>query len=207
MLGRTPFAPFPITRPTPDRRDPPTSKPVAVGPAPAVVIWFTGLSGAGKTTISTWVARAIEARGVAVEFLDGDRLRALVPQVGFGKADRDAHVRRVGLAASRLERANITVVAALISPYRESREFVRRACQNFFEIHVATPLAECERRDVKGLYARARRGEITQFTGIDDPYEPPVAADLVLDTTGLTVEGAGTRVLQLVSRRMKRQWP
>ena len=162
-------------------------------PVPAV-LWFTGLSGAGKTTIAAAVERALRARGIRTELLDGDAVRQLSP-TGFSRADRDAHVRRVGFLASRLEHHGVTVVCALISPYAESRDFVRTLCRRFIEIHVSTPIAECERRDVKGLYARARRGEIAQFTGIDDPYEPPAAPELTLDTTTLTLDEAVARVL------------
>jgi adenylylsulfate kinase len=146
------------------------------------VIWFTGLSGAGKSTIASALVAELVARGIATEYLDGDAVRLLSP-TGFSRADRDAHVKRVGYLASRLEHHGITVVCALISPYAEARRYVRGLCARFVEIYVATPLPECERRDVKGLYARARRGEIAHFTGIDDPYEAPSDAELVIDTT------------------------
>ena len=158
------------------------------------VLWFTGLSGAGKSTIADAVVREFVRRGVQTEFLDGDAVRLLSP-TGFTRADRDAHVKRVGFLASRLEYHGVTVVCALISPYEEARQFARSLCDRFIEIHVATPLAECERRDVKGLYQRARRGEIGNFTGISDPYEVPRQPDVVIDTTGITVEAAAQRVL------------
>ena len=162
-------------------------------PQPAV-LWFTGLSGAGKSTISAAVEAELRLRGTPTEYLDGDAVRAMSP-TGFTRADRDAHVRRVGFLASRLEHHGVTVVCALISPYAEARQYVRSLCQRFIEIHVSTPLEECERRDRKGLYARARRGEITHFTGIDDPYESPVNPELAIDTTQLTVEDAVTLVM------------
>jgi adenylylsulfate kinase len=164
----------------------------------AAVIWFTGLSGSGKSTIAEWVAAEIDRRGAAVEMLDGDRLRQVFPDTGFTKPDRDAHIRRVGFLASRLEAHGVTVVASFVSPYRDSRDFVRSLCRRFIEVHVSTPLAECERRDVKGLYARARRGEIQHFTGISDPYEAPASPALVIDTTTVSVEDAGRRVLRLL---------
>lgn len=160
------------------------------------VIWFTGLSGSGKSTIARRVVEALEAEGRRVEYLDGDAIREVFPGTGFSREERDAHIRRVGFLASRLERHGVTVVASLVSPYRASRDFVRGICRRFVEVYVATPLAECERRDVKGLYARARRGEIRQFTGLDDPYEPPESAELVIDTTGTTVDAAVARVLE-----------
>lgn len=161
---------------------------------PAAVLWFTGLSGAGKSTIAASVARALADRGVPTEYLDGDILREIAP-AGFSRDERDAHVKRTGFLASRLEHHGVTVVCALISPYAEARGHVRRLCRRFLEVHVATPLAECERRDVKGLYARARKGDIPHFTGIDDPYEPPASAEVVIDTTQLTVDQAVARVM------------
>jgi len=158
------------------------------------VLWLTGLSGAGKSTIAAVVARELESRGLPVEYLDGDILREMCPS-GFTRADRDAHVKRTGFLASRLEHHGITVVCALISPYAEARGHVRRLCRRFIEVYVATPLDECERRDVKGLYARARRGEIAHFTGIDDPYEPPEAPELAIDASQVTVDDAVARVL------------
>jgi adenylylsulfate kinase len=164
------------------------------------VVWLTGLSGSGKSTVARRVVERLAARGEAVEYLDGDAIRDVFPATGFSREERDAHVRRVGWVASRLERHGVTVVASLISPYRASRDFVRGLCGRFLEVHVATPLEECERRDAKGLYARARRGEIRQFTGLDDPYEAPEAPDLRLDTTGLSVDEAAARVLALLDR-------
>jgi adenylylsulfate kinase len=163
----------------------------------AGVLWFTGLSGSGKSTIATHVVEELRRGGVAVEYLDGDALREIFP-TGFTRPERDQHIRRVGYIASRLEHHGVPVVASLVSPYPESRDFVRGLCRRFVEIYVATPLEECERRDVKGLYARARRGEITNFTGIDDPYEPPVRPEITIDTRALSVEQAGTRVLEWV---------
>ena len=162
------------------------------------VIWLTGLSGSGKSTLAVRVTEALRRRGWPCEHLDGDTIRGLFPGTGFSQKDRDAHVRRVGYLASRLEANGTFVVVSLISPYAESRDFVRGLCGRFLEIHVATPLRECERRDVKGLYARARRGELTAFTGIDDPYEPPQRPELVLDTTTLSVEDACARVMALI---------
>ena len=161
----------------------------------APVIWFTGLSGSGKSTLASWVAQALRARGDRVEMLDGDSMRAVFPDTGFTKDERNSHIRRVGFLASRLAFHDVTVVASFVSPYRESRDFVRQLCPEFVLVHVSTPLDECERRDVKGLYARVRRGEIRNFTGIDDPYEPPDHPDLVVDTSRLSVEDAGRRVL------------
>jgi adenylylsulfate kinase len=171
----------------------------------AAVVWFTGLSGSGKTTVAEWVAAQLQQQNRPVEVLDGDALRRLFPQTGFSKAERDAHVRRVGFLASRLEAHGVTVVASLVSPYRESRDFVRGLCRCFLEVYVATPLDECERRDVKGLYGRARRGEILEFTGISDPYEPPLHPALTIDTSRISVEEAGRHVLALITDRTGRR--
>jgi adenylylsulfate kinase len=161
------------------------------------VLWLTGLSGAGKTTIARGVHDALANRGRRVELFDGDLLRSVMP-AGFSRDEREEHVRRVGFFASRLEHHGVVVVASLISPYRASRDAVRALCRRFFEIHVSTPIAECERRDVKGLYARARKGEIRGFTGIDDPYEPPPSPELALDTSVVPLEESVARVLALL---------
>ena len=165
-----------------------------------VVLWFTGLSGAGKSTIADWSARELSARGFKVERLDGDTIRDIFPNTGFSRADRDAHIKRVGYLASKLEKNGVFVVASFVSPYRESRDFVRTLCKNFVEVHVATPLTVCEQRDVKGLYAKARRGEIQNFTGIDDPFEPPLQPDVVIDTTKLTDRQGGRNGPRLCPR-------
>ncbi|MGH7527547.1 MAG: adenylyl-sulfate kinase [Gemmatimonadales bacterium] len=164
-------------------------------PREPAVLWFTGLSGSGKSTVAAWVYQELKRRGAKVEYLDGDALRSIFPTTGFSREERDLHIRRTGYLASRLEEHGVTVVASFVSPYREARDFVRGLCRNFVEIYVATPLEECERRDVKGLYARARRGEIRHFTGIDDPYEPPEHPEISFDTRTLSVEEAGARIL------------
>jgi adenylylsulfate kinase len=170
--------------------------------AGAPVLWFTGLSGSGKSTIAGRVHRELARRGVDVEYIDGDALREVFPNTGFTRAEREEHLRRTGYMSSRLAAHGVTVVASLVSPYRDSRDFVRKLCPDFFEIHVATPLEECERRDVKGLYARARRGQIQNFTGIDDPYEPPESPELTLDTRTLSVDDCTAKVLALFGGRL-----
>jgi 3'(2'), 5'-bisphosphate nucleotidase len=165
------------------------------------VLWFTGLSGSGKSTIARRVVEALTARGEAVEYLDGDAIREIFPATGFTRPERDAHIRRVGWVASRLERHGVTVVASLVSPYAASRDFVRGLCRHFTEIWISTPFDECARRDIKGLYARALKGEIQHFTGLDDPYEAPARAELVIDTTGLGVAEAVERVLDHMDGR------
>ena len=164
----------------------------------APVVWFTGLSGSGKSTIATRLHEELSRRGVDVEYIDGDALREVFPQTGFSREEREEHLRRTGYMASRLAAHGIVVVASFVSPYRASRDFIRKLCRDFVEIYVATPLEECERRDVKGLYARARRGEIRNLTGIDDPYEPPEHPELTLDTRALSVEQCVATVLKRI---------
>jgi adenylylsulfate kinase len=166
------------------------------------VIWFTGLSGSGKSTISQQLTEELKAAGLKVEYLDGDSVRAIFPNTGFTRPERDAHVRRVGFLASRLESHGIFVVASFVSPYRDSRDAVRAMCRSFVEVHVNTPLEECERRDVKGLYQKARRGEISNFTGISDPYEAPERAEVVIDTMTTPVDAAVQQIMDQVRRRL-----
>jgi adenylyl-sulfate kinase len=151
------------------------------------VVWFTGLPGAGKSTIADALARELADRGMVVDQLDGDVVRThLSAGLGFSRVDRDANVARIGWVASRLARAGAAVVVAAISPYADARRQARELVEQhapFVEIHVATPLEECVRRDPKGLYARALAGEIDDLTGISAPYEIPAAPDLRLDTT------------------------
>jgi adenylyl-sulfate kinase len=159
-------------------------------------LWFTGLSGSGKTTISELVAPELERRGLLVERLDGDVVRThLSYGLGFSKEDRDANIERIGWVASRLTRAGAAVVVSAISPYAAARAKARAMVEEFgpfVEVHVATPVEECERRDVKGLYAQARAGEIPEFTGVSDPYEEPIDPELRIDTTEMSpVEAAG----------------
>jgi adenylylsulfate kinase len=151
------------------------------------VLWFTGLSGSGKTTIALELLKRFQRQGLTVEHLDGDNIRDIFPQTGFTREDRDQHIKRAGFLASRLEKNGVSVIASFISPYTETRGFVRSICQRFIEVHISTPLAACEKRDVKGLYAKARRGEIKSFTGLDDPYEPPTKPELTIDTCNRSV--------------------
>jgi adenylyl-sulfate kinase len=165
------------------------------------VVWLTGLSGAGKSTIAREIYARAHQAGARVEYLDGDEIRNLFPNTGFSRAERDAHIRRVGFLASRLEHHGVFVICALISPYAASRAYVRRVCRRFVEVHVSTPLDECERRDVKGLYKRARRGEIANFTGLQDPYEPPTDPESQIDTTAVSVSEAADDVMRALAGR------
>jgi adenylylsulfate kinase len=149
-------------------------------------LWFTGLSGSGKTTIAHFVGPELERRGLVVEYLDGDTVRTnLSKGLGFSKEDRDTNIERIGWVAGRLTRQGGAVIAAAISPYEETRRKARAMVEEwgaFVEVHVDASVEECARRDVKGLYEKAFRGEIKGFTGVDDPYEAPSDPELVLDT-------------------------
>jgi adenylylsulfate kinase len=149
-------------------------------------LWFTGLSGSGKTTIAHLIGPELDRRGLIVEYLDGDSVRMhLSKGLGFSKEDRDTNIERVGWVASRLTRQGGAVITAAISPYEETRQKARAMVEEFgtfVEVYVKASVEECARRDVKGLYKKAFAGEITGFTGVNDPYEEPVAPELVVDT-------------------------
>ncbi|MEX0610399.1 MAG: adenylyl-sulfate kinase [Balneolaceae bacterium] len=159
------------------------------------VLWFTGLSGSGKSTISEKLFELMKDQDVEVEHLDGDVIRDVFPKTGFSKEERNAHIKRVGYLASRLQAHKVFVIGSFVSPYKESRDFVRNLCEDFTEIYISTPFEECERRDVKGLYEKARKGEIKNFTGLDDPYEAPENPELEIDTTNITLDEAVDRVI------------
>ena len=151
-----------------------------------LTLWFTGLSGAGKTTIAEIVGAELERRGLAVEYLDGDIVRThLSKGLGFSKEDRDTNIERIGWVASRLTRHGAAVLVSAISPYEETRRKARAMVEEFgpfIEVYVEASVEECARRDVKGLYEKAFAGEIKEFTGVSDPYEPPSNPELVLHT-------------------------
>jgi len=153
------------------------------------VLWLTGLSGAGKSTVAAKLAPALAERGHRVELLDGDEVRTNLCQgLGFSREDRDTNIARIGYVAGKLARHGVAVLVAAISPYREARDQVRALVDSFVEVHVAAPLSTCAERDPKGLYAKALAGEIKHFTGVSDPYEPPVAAEIVLHTEAESVD-------------------
>lgn len=159
-------------------------------------VWLTGLSGAGKSTIARGLARALRERGRRVEVLDGDEVREQLNQgLGFTREDRDTNVRRIAYVAKLLTRNGVVVIIAAISPYQAARDEARRQIGAFVEIYVRCSLDELVRRDVKGLYARALRGEIANFTGISDPYEEPLAAEIVIDTEGEDAQASVAAIL------------
>ena len=152
------------------------------------VLWFTGLSGSGKSTLADKTSHYLKKKNLTVERLDGDTVRSIFAQTGFSKKDRDEHIQRIGFLASMLERNGIIVICSFISPYRQARDLVRGQCLNFIEVYVQAKVEECERRDVKGLYKRARAGEINNFTGISDPYEPPENPEITVDTETQSID-------------------
>ncbi len=168
-------------------------------------LWFTGLSGAGKTTIAHLVGPAIEERGPIVEYLDGDTVRThLSKGLGFSKEDRDANIERIGWVAARLTRHGAAVIASAISPYAEARSHARELVEEFgtfVEVFVDVSLEEATRRDTKGLYEKAIRGEITGFTGVDDPYEAPEAPDIRIDTDSESPEESADRIVSLLEEK------
>lgn len=155
---------------------------------PSFVLWFTGLPCSGKTTLAKRMEQELRATCLPVERLDGDELRGVLPNKGFSREAREAHIKQVGFWASKLERQGVCVLASFVSPYEESRAFARKQCNNFIEVYLSTSVEECERRDVKGMYAKARTGEICNFTGVDDPYEQPLDFDLIFDTEKQSIE-------------------
>jgi adenylylsulfate kinase len=160
------------------------------------ILWFTGLSGAGKTTISKALEPELRARGCKVEILDGDIIRThLSKGLTFSKEDRDTNIRRIGFVAHLLSRNGVVVITAAISPYRALREEIRAMEPNFVEIYIKASLETCEARDVKGLYAKARAGEIKGFTGIDDPYEEPLNPEIICSTGEESVDESVVKIL------------
>lgn len=166
------------------------------------VVWLTGLSGAGKSTVAHALVPELERAGRRVELLDGDAVRThLSAGLGFSRADRDANVARLGWVAGLVARHGGAAVVAAISPYRAARDAVRAAVPNFVEVHAAASVEVCAARDVKGLYARARRGEIAEFTGVSDPYEPPTNAEVTVDSGREGVAESVARVMAYLRER------
>lgn len=178
-------------------------------PLKPCVIWFTGYSGAGKSSLASELAKQLSHCGISTYLLDGDVMRHNLSQdLSFSKADRDENIRRAGNLAKQQLNAGKTVICAFISPYREGRNNVRRLFNagEFVEVFVDTALSVCEQRDVKGLYQRARKGEIKNFTGIDSPYEPPLQPDIHIKTShcytnGTEIADSAKRILNYLSSK------
>lgn len=164
------------------------------------VVWFTGLSGSGKSTIAVEVEKELLKKGKAVYRLDGDNIRhGLNSDLGFSAADRDENIRRIAEVAALFREAGLIVLASFISPYQKMRDFARqRAKGDFIEVHVKADVKTCAQRDPKGLYEKAKKGEIENFTGVSAPYEEPKDPELVIDTTELSVEEAVSKVLNKI---------
>ncbi len=164
-------------------------------------LWLTGLPSAGKTTIAKELAPRLRARGWPTELLDGDEVRqGLSADLGFDRASRETHARRVTFVAKLLARNGAIPIVALISPYRSSRARARAEIGHFVEVYISTPIGVCQQRDVKGLYRRAFAGEIKDMTGVDDPYEPPEDAEIVLDTLAQTPAQSVDYILRELER-------
>ena len=165
-------------------------------------LWFTGLSGAGKTTLAKKVQKIMLKRGMNVEVLDGDELREnLSKGLGFSKEDRDTNIRRIGFVASLLARNNACCIAAAISPYADIRREVRANHENFVEVYTKCSLETLTERDVKGLYKKALAGEITGFTGVDDPYEEPENAEIIVDTEAESIDESCDRIVRYLETK------
>lgn len=165
-------------------------------------LWFTGMSGAGKSTISERIAARLREGGLLVELLDGDVVRTNLSQgLSFSKEDRDINVQRIGFVCELLSRNGVIAVVAAISPYREAREQLRNRIPDFFEVFVDCPLEVLSSRDVKGLYQKALAGEILHFTGVSDPYEPPVRPDLLIRSDQESVDQSVERVWAMLKGR------
>jgi adenylylsulfate kinase len=166
-----------------------------------VALWLTGLPCAGKSTLARALANRLRDRGRPVEILDGDVVRQHLSQgLGYSREDRDINVLRIGYVAELLVRNGVIAIVAMVSPYTSARDEVRRRIGRFFEVHVSCPLGECERRDVKGMYGRARAGQIHHFTGVDDPYEPPPAPEAIVDTSRMTISDSVDSILSSLER-------
>jgi adenylyl-sulfate kinase len=164
-------------------------------------VWFTGLSGAGKSTLSARVADELRERGSRVELLDGDVVRThLSKGLGFSREDRDTNIRRIGFVAKLLTRNDVAVVVAAISPYRAVRDEVRGEIGAFVEVYVKCPLDQLIQRDVKGLYERALKGEVTQFTGVSDPYEEPSNPEVTVETDRETIDESVAKIMDALER-------
>jgi adenylylsulfate kinase len=164
------------------------------------VLWFTGLSGSGKTTTAKFIEDKLRQNGQKVELLDGDEIRQTVCKgLGFSQEDRFESITRIAYIAKLLSRNGVIVLVSVITPYREMREYIRRELPGFVEIYVKCPLEVCELRDVKGHYAKARRGELSSFTGVSDPYEEPLQPEILINTTSHTVEQNSRLILNWIN--------
>jgi len=167
------------------------------------VLWFTGLPCAGKTTLADRVYDFLKKKELQVERLEGKSIRALFPETDYSRRERNMHTERLGLLAAMLEKNGISVVASFVSPYRESRDLVRKLCQNYIEVYVQASVQVCEGRDKRGLYARARGGELQDFTGVNAPYDAPERPEVTVDTERLTVDQSFQEIKKYITRYIR----
>ncbi|OGW77908.1 MAG: adenylyl-sulfate kinase [Omnitrophica bacterium GWA2_52_8] len=166
-----------------------------------VTLWFTGLPSSGKSSIARLCERRFKKWGLPAELLDGDVVRThLSKDLGFSREDRDANIKRIGFICHLLTKHGVIALASFVSPYREARDANRCLIGNFVEVYVSAPVEECEKRDVKGLYKKARAGEIKGFTGVDDPYEAPLKPDVICRTESETPEESAEKVIQALEK-------
>ena len=173
-----------------------------------IMIWFTGLSGSGKSTVAMGVERELHAQGILCRILDGDNVRAGINNnLGFSAEDRIENIRRIAEIGKLFVQTGVVTLACFVSPTNDIRQMARKIVgeEDFLEVYISTPIEECERRDVKGLYARARKGEVKNFTGISAPFEAPVSADIAIDTSKIPLEESVRTLTELVIKRVKQQ--
>ena len=173
-----------------------------------IMIWFTGLSGSGKSTVAMGVERELHAQGILCRILDGDNVRAGINNnLGFSAEDRIENIRRIAEIGKLFVQTGVVTLACFVSPTNDIRQMAREIVgeEDFLEVYISTPIEECERRDVKGLYARARKGEVKNFTGISAPFEAPVSPDIAIDTSKIPLEESVRTLTELIIRRVKQQ--
>lgn len=173
-----------------------------------IMIWFTGLSGSGKSTVAMGVERELHAQGILCRILDGDNVRAGINNnLGFSAEDRIENIRRIAEIGKLFVQTGVVTLACFVSPTNDIRQMAREIVgkEDFLEVYISTPIEECERRDVKGLYARARKGEVKNFTGISAPFEAPVSPDIDIDTSKIPLEESVRTLTELIIKRVKQQ--
>ena len=173
-----------------------------------IMIWFTGLSGSGKSTVAMGVERELHAQGILCRILDGDNVRAGINNnLGFSAEDRIENIRRIAEIGKLFVQTGVVTLACFVSPTNDIRQMARKIVgkEDFLEVYISTPIEECERRDVKGLYARARKGEVKNFTGISAPFEAPVSPDIDIDTSKIPLEESVRTLTELIIKRVKQQ--
>ena len=173
-----------------------------------IMIWFTGLSGSGKSTVAMGVERELHAQGILCRILDGDNVRAGINNnLGFSAEDRIENIRRIAEIGKLFVQTGVVTLACFVSPTNDIRQMAREIVgkEDFLEVYISTPIEECERRDVKGLYARARKGEVKNFTGISAPFEAPISADIDIDTSKIPLEESVRTLTELIIKRVKQQ--